>query len=101
MPGLRVSVAVMRTLPVTLTAMAMLAAAPAAARADTIALNVAPDPVEDAGFLVTTTGDAPQGAQLYATIDPARRAGCAATYPDLTGANYVILDESAEGAYTI
>jgi hypothetical protein len=71
----------MRTLTVTLTVAAALAAAPAAARADTIALSVGPDPVEDTGFPVTATGQGSDGANLYATIEPARGAGCATTYP--------------------
>src|SRR4051812_14572760 len=92
----------MRTLSVAVTVAAVLALAPAAARAGTIALSVAPDPVEDAGFLVTATGEGSEGAHLYALIQPARSTGCAASSPAFRAVNDVAIDDdSAEGAYTI
>ena len=51
-------------------------AAPAAAQS--VALSVAPDPVEDVPFLVTATGVGVKGYNVYATIKPVGAVGCGA-----------------------
>ena len=75
--------------------------AAAAAQADTLALSVAPDRVEEVPFLVTATGAGSEDSRVFATIKPAGPLGCGVTYGTDPGGHDVIFSDDAEGAYTV
>jgi hypothetical protein len=90
------------TLLATVLAGASLASfAAAAAQADTLALSVAPDRVEEVPFLVTATGAGSEDSRVYATVKPAGPLGCGATYGTDPGGHDVMFSDEAEGAYTV
>ena len=72
----------------------------AAAQADTIALSVAPDRLEEVPFMVTATGSGAEDHNVYATIKPAGPTGCGATYGTDADGDDVMYSADAEGAYT-
>jgi hypothetical protein len=79
---------------------ALLAVPAAAAQADTIALSVAPDRLEEVPFMVTATGSGAEDHEVFATIKPAGPTGCGATYNTDADGDDVMYAVDAEGAYT-
>jgi hypothetical protein len=80
---------------------ALCLAAPAAAQADTIALGVAPDRLEEVPFMVTATGAGAEDHNVYATIKPAGPTGCGATYSTDADGSDVMFGQEANGAYSV
>jgi hypothetical protein len=84
----------------TAVAAVFLAVPAAAAQADTIALTVAPDRLEEVPFMVTATGSGAEDHNVFATIKPAGPTGCGATYGTDADGDDVMFSVDAEGTYT-
>src|SRR5262245_16676850 len=96
----REAAAMTRHIALICTLAALFLAAPSAAQADTIALGVAPDRLEEVPFMVTATGAGAEDHNVYATIKPAGPTGCGATYDTDADGDDVMYSTDAEGAYT-
>jgi hypothetical protein len=90
-----------RTLAIIVLAVASLSSWAAAARADTVALSVAPDRVEEVPFMVTAAGLGGADHAVFATIKPVGPLGCGPTYSTDAGGHDVIFSADSEGAYTV
>jgi hypothetical protein len=90
-----------RTVAVIALAVASLTCWAAAAQADTVALSVAPDRLEEVPFMVTATGAGAKDSEVFATIKPAGPLGCGATYGTDPGGADVMFAKEAEGSYSV
>jgi hypothetical protein len=90
-----------RTIAIVVLALASLASWAAAAQADTIALSVAPDRVEEVPFMVTAGGAGSKDSEVFATVKPAGPLGCGATYNTDPGGEDVMFAKEAEGGYAV
>jgi hypothetical protein len=89
------------SLAVIVLAVASLASWAAAAQADTVALSVVPDRLEEVPFMVTATGAGAKDSEVFGTIKPAGPLGCGATYGTDPGGSDVMFAKDAEGAYSV
>ena len=74
-------------------------AAPAAAQS--VAISVAPDPVENVPFLVTATGVGVKWHNVYATIKPVGPVGCGTSFDTDPDGGSFMYGLDAEGAYAV
>jgi hypothetical protein len=89
------------SLAVIVLAVASLASWAAAAQADTVALSVVPDRLEEVPFMVTASGAGAKDSEVFGTIKPAGPLGCGATYSTDPGGSDVMFAKDAEGAYSV